>query len=126
VSTTYGTSGSTHCRIPDILTATSYASTIWLVLIGVAMLTGCLSSDPIEFESEVRGWIPMGTPANDALRIMKGHGFECRLISTNNPFNSIGFDYIDCEKTQVRFHDWYARFILKDGKVSAYGPITTN
>jgi len=57
---------------------------------------------------------------------MKGHSFECRLISTNNPFNLIGFDYIDCEKTQVRFHDWYARFILKDGKVSSYGPITTN
>jgi hypothetical protein len=109
-----------------ILAAMRHTSTIWLVLIGVALLTGCLSTDPIKFESDVRGWVPIGTPANDALRIMERHSFECRLISTNNPFNLIGFDYIDCEKTQVRFHDWYARFILKDGKVSSYGPITTN
>jgi hypothetical protein len=41
-------------------------------------------------------------------------------------FNSTGFDYLDCEKEQVMFHDWNARFIFRDGKVSAYGPIRTN
>ena len=91
-----------------------------------ALMTGCLSSDPAKFESKVRGWIPPGTSAADAMRIMKHHGFECHLITTNNPFNSIGLDYLDCEKERVRFHDWYARFILRDGKVSDYGPIKTN
>ena len=90
------------------------------------MLTGCLSANPVKFENKVRAWIPLGTPAADALRIMERHGFECRLITKNNPFNSVGFDYLDCEKEQVRFHDWYARFILLEGKVSAYGPIKTN
>ena len=99
---------------------------ILLSWMGAAMLTGCLSSDPIKFESKVRAWIPHGTPAADALRIMKGHGFECHLITTNNPFNAIGFDYLDCEKEQVRFHDWHARLILQGGKVSAYGPIKTD
>ena len=99
---------------------------ILLISIGVAVLTGCLSSDPIKFGSKVRAWIPLGTPAADALRIMNRHGFECHLVTTNNPFNSIGFDYLDCEKEQVRFYDWNARFILQDGKVSAYGPIKTN
>jgi hypothetical protein len=97
-----------------------------LIPVAVAILTGCVSSDPGKFESKVRDWIPLGTPAADALRIMKRHGFECQLITTNNPFNSIGFDYLDCEKERVRFHDWYARFILQDGKVSAYGQIKTN
>jgi len=90
------------------------------------MLTGCLTSVPAKFEGKVRAWVPLGTPAADALRIMKRHGFECRLVTANNPFNAIGSDYLDCEKEQVRFHDWYARLILQDGKVSAYGPIKTD
>ena len=99
---------------------------ILLISLSVGVLTGCLSSDPIKFESKVRDWISLGTTAADARRIMERHGFECHLITTNNLFNSIGFDYLDCEKEQVRFHDWNARFILQDGKVSAYGPIKTN
>lgn len=99
---------------------------ILLMPIVVGTLTGCLSSDPRKFENKVRGWVPPGTPTADALQIMQHHGFECHLITTNNPFNSIGYDYLDCEKEMVRFHDWYARFILQDGKVSAYGPIKTN
>ena len=99
---------------------------ILLISLGVAMLTGCLSSDAVKFESKVRDWIPLGTPATKALRIMKRHGFECHLISTNNPFNAIGLDYLECEKEQVRLHNWYARLVLKDGKVSAYGPIKTD
>ncbi len=99
---------------------------ILLISVGVAILTGCLSSDAVKFERKVRDWIPLGTPATEALRIMNRHGFECHPITANNPFNAIGLDYLDCEKEQVRFHDWYARFILRDGKVSAYGPIRTD
>jgi hypothetical protein len=106
--------------------AMRFSFSIRLISIGLPILTGCLSSDPIKFESKVRDWIPLGTTAADARRIMESHGFECHLITTNNLFNSIGFDYLDCEKEQVRFHDWYARFIFQDGKVSAYGPITTH
>src|SRR5207253_2699236 len=104
----------------SVSVAMRFSFSILLISMGVAMLTGCLSSDPVQYERTVRGWIPLGTPAADALRIMKRHGFECHLITTKNPFNSIGLDYLDCEKEQVRFHDWYARFILQDGKVSAY------
>ncbi|SRR6266545_6515897 len=99
---------------------------VLLIPIGVPLLTGCLSSDPTKFEGKVRAWIPLGTQAADVQRIMEHHGFECHLISTTNPFNSIGFDYLDCEKERVRFHDWSARFIFQDGRVSAYGPIKTN
>ena len=99
---------------------------ILLVPTVVALLTGCLSSDPVKFESRVRDWIPLGTPTAEALRTMQRHGFECHLITTNNPFNAIGSDYLDCAKERVRLHDWYAQLILRDGKVSAYGPIKTN
>jgi hypothetical protein len=92
----------------------------------VAVVTGCLSTDPVKFDSKVRGWVPPGTPTADAMLIMKHHGFECYLITTNNPFNSTGQDYLDCEVEKARFHDWSARFILQDGKVSGYGPIKTN
>ena len=99
---------------------------ILLVSIAGAMLTACLSPDRVKFESKVREWVPLGTDAADAQRIMERHGFECHLITTNNVFNSRGVDYLDCEKEQVMFHDWNARFIFRDGKVSAYGPISTN
>ena len=96
---------------------------ILLVSIVGSMLTACVSPDPAKFESKVREWVPPGTAAADAQRIMERHGFECHLITTNHVFNSSGFDYLDCEKQQVMFHDWNARFIFRDGKVSAYGPI---
>ena len=86
------------------------------------MLTGCLSTDPVKFESKVRDWVPLGTTAADAQRIMERHGFECHLLTTNHVFNSIGVDYLDCDMQQVMFHDWNARLIFHDGKVSAYGP----
>jgi hypothetical protein len=82
------------------------------------LLTGCLSSDPAKFEAQVQKWVPLGISAADAQRIMELRGFECHLITTNNPFNLTGFDYLDCDLDQVRFHDWSARFILQDGKVS--------
>jgi len=90
------------------------------------LMTGCASSDPVRFESKVREWVPLGTPVPDAERIMERHGFECHRITANNPFNSSGIEYLDCDKEQVRFHDWSARFVVQDGRVSAYGPITAS
>jgi len=103
-----------------------HAWSIVLLPIVAALLAGCLSSDPVKFESKVRVWVPLGTTAADASRIMTQHGFDCYRFTTNNPFNSIGLDYLDCEMENVMFHDWYARFILRDGKVSEYGPIRTD
>jgi hypothetical protein len=100
-------------------------SLILLVSVAGSILTACLSTDPVKFESKVREWVPLGTDVADARRIMERHGFECHLITTNNVFNSLGSDYLDCEMEQVMFHDWNARFIFRDGKVSAYGPIST-
>jgi hypothetical protein len=99
---------------------------ILLVAIGISLPTGCFSSKQAKFESTVHEWVPLGTTVAEAKRIMERHGFECHLITTNNPFNSLGLDYLDCDAERVRFHDWSARFIFQDGKVSAYGPITAD
>ncbi len=94
---------------------------ILLVSTVTSLVTGCVSSDPAKFESKVRKWVPLGTPVVDAARIMEHHGFDCHFITTNNPFNASGVEYLDCEREQVRFHDWSARFVVRDGKVAAYG-----
>ncbi len=95
------------------------------ISIGALLLAGCLSSDPVKFESLVRTWVPLATPLAEATRIMEHHGFECHFITTSNLFNTTGFDYLDCDREQVRFHDWSARFIIQDGKVSSYGRLNT-
>ena|SRR6186713_545461 len=108
------------------LNAMRFPLSICLVPMTGLLLMGCLSADPAKFETQVRKWVPIGTSVADAQRIMEHHGFECRLITTNNLFNSGGFDYLDCDQEQVRFHDWSARFILQDGRVSEYDRIKTN
>jgi hypothetical protein len=91
-----------------------------------SLLAGCISSDPGKFSVQVRKWLPLGTPATDAQRIMEHHGFECHYITTNNTFNLSGRDYMDCDREQVRFHDWSVRLIFEDRKLAEFGFIKTN
>ena len=39
--------------------------------------TGCMTVNPQRFEKEYKSWVPVGTSAADAERIMKKHGFKC-------------------------------------------------
>jgi hypothetical protein len=94
-----------------------------LAYLPTALLIGCVSTDPVKFAAQIREWVPPGTPAAEAKRKMERHGFECHMITTNHPFNSTGVDYLECEIRQVRFHDWRARLMFKDGKVAGYGPL---
>ena len=85
-------------------------------------LCGCVSFEPHKFEDQVHLWVPLGTPQTEAQHIMTHHGFDCTLIKQDSRFNQHGFDYLDCSRTQVWFHDWSVQIFLKDGKVSGYGP----
>src|SRR5436305_908870 len=91
-----------------------------ILISALLVLGGCLSADPAKFQAQLREWVPVGTSAADAQQIMEGRAFQCHLITTNNMFNSMGVDYLDCEREEYRFHDWYVRFILQDGRVSDY------
>ena len=55
---------------------------------------------------------------------MTRHGFECRRLTKDHPFNQYGEDYLDCDREQIRMHDWNVKLFLEDGKVSRYGPMS--
>lgn len=98
----------------------------WLILpiaVVAGLAGGCVSFKPAKFEEQVHQWVPPGTTEAKAEHIMKHHGFECDLVKRDNRFNQLGLDYLDCSRTQVWFHDWSARILFKDGKVSGYGYI---
>jgi hypothetical protein len=47
-----------------------------ILLLSVVVLSGCLSTFPDKAQRTISQWIPPGTPEEDAIRIMKQHGFE--------------------------------------------------
>lgn len=95
---------------------------VLLLALAGGLCGGCVSFEPAKFENQVQHWVPPGTPEKEAEHIMTHHGFECSLIKQDNRFNQHGFDYLDCTRTQVWFHDWNVQIYMKDGKVSGYGP----
>jgi len=48
-----------------------------VLLFSVLVLSGCLSMNPERAQRTISHWIPPGTPQEDAIRIMKRHGFDC-------------------------------------------------
>lgn len=85
------------------------------------LLAGCVSANPRKFSEQVRAWVPIGTPTAEAQRIMENHGFQCRLISKDHPFNSYGTAYLQCDREQVRLHTWETKLFIEDGQVCRYG-----
>src|SRR6267378_3685986 len=51
------------------------------------LVAGCMSVNDKRFERELRTWVPVGTPAEEASRTMSKHGFKCALegFSSRNP-----------------------------------------
>ncbi|MBC8095806.1 MAG: hypothetical protein H7Y43_08335 [Akkermansiaceae bacterium] len=99
---------------------------VGLLLMLALLSTGCVSTKPGKFAEQVYQWVPLGTPAKQAEEIMTRKGFECHTWTRDNPFNPYGFDYLGCEREQVRLHDWSVKFFLEDGKVVRYGPIAVD
>jgi len=99
---------------------------ILAVLLAGGLCAGCVSASLEKFNRQVQEWVPLGTSVADAERIMGQHGFECSLLTRDHPFNAYGVDYLDCDKEQVRLHDWNVKLFLKDGKVSRYGPMSVD
>jgi hypothetical protein len=95
-----------------------------LVLLIGGLGAGCVSTDRQKFGAQVREWVPLDTPVAEAERIMTHHGFECQRLSKDHPFNQYGVDYLDCDREQIRMHDWNVKLFLEDGKVSKYGPMS--
>jgi hypothetical protein len=47
-----------------------------ILLLSVIALSGCLSTNLDKALQTISQWIPSGTPQEDAIRIMKQHGYE--------------------------------------------------
>jgi hypothetical protein len=96
---------------------------MWMAAIAAGLGSGCVSFKADKFESQMREWAPPGTTEAKAEKIMTHHGFECALVKRDSRFNQLGQDYLECSRTGVWFHDWNARIVFKDGKVSGYQDI---
>lgn len=90
--------------------------------LAACLLAGCSSFDSDKFDQQVRHWVPIGTPLAKARKTMEHHGFDCEVVRMDTPFDHDGYDSLQCDKTAVFFHTWSAKIILKDDKVSGYGP----
>jgi hypothetical protein len=101
-------------------------SVLGFLLAFVLLIVGCTSTQPDKFASTVHGWVPLGTTEKKAAKIMTRKGFECRHLSKENPFNPLSADCLRCDREQYLQHDWSVQFLLQDGKVIGYGPISVD
>jgi hypothetical protein len=96
-----------------------------ILLFSVVILSGCLSANP--GRQTISQWIPPGTPQEDAVRIMKQHGFESGPCGSEwrRPKGEAVFYFGHETKILKNTHYFFVHF--KDGKaVSIGGPWTSN
>jgi hypothetical protein len=98
----------------------------FLSFILLLVLAGCsraerLPAQPNEATAQVRRWIPVGTSAIDAQRIMEQHGFTCSLVTNGSfaPFRGADFVYCDRRENSITQRRWQVALVLDGGKVSA-------
>ncbi len=97
-------------------TKMSFWSLIVLLAFSVGLGAGCVSFEPGKFENQVHHWVPLGTTETQARHAMTRHGFDCELVKWDSRFNQSGFDYLDCSRTQVWFHDWNVQDLFQRGQ----------
>jgi hypothetical protein len=86
-----------------------------ILLLSVVALNGCLSTHPDQ--RTISQWIPPGTPQEDAIRIVKQHGFESGRCGS--PWSQPKGETVFCfwrETKILKNSSWF--FVhFKDGKV---------
>lgn len=97
-----------------------------LLVAGVFLFISCAPprSNPVLFEQEVRDWTPIGTPVDEAARIMRNRGFSVLHADAADG----GEEYLSCTRYRVNGvagieTEWRAVLSIKDGHVSS---ITTD
>ena len=88
-------------------------------------LCGCarverLSDKPVQAESQIQTWVPVGTQVARAQEITQQHGFTCGTVTNANFADLSGVDYLYCRysKGNIVQRQWMAALILRDQKVS--------
>ena len=96
-----------------------------ILLLSVVILNGCFSIHPSQ--RTVSQWIPLDTPQEDAIRIMKQHGFESGRCGNQwrQPKGEADFCFWHETKILKNSCSFFVHF--KDGKVvSVSRPVTGN
>jgi len=96
-----------------------FRNLFWAVAIAAFIGSGCMTVDARRFDNRLASWVPIGTPAEDAKRIMTKHGFRCELARL--PSGDPSKDHFVCRRDN-RFmnRSWYVELPLKKGKVSGH------
>jgi hypothetical protein len=86
-----------------------------ILLLSVVVLSGCLSTNPDKAQRTISHWIPPGTPQEDAIRIMKQHGFESG--KDEGRLNDEGTVFWFSRETKILKNMWWFYVHFKNGKV---------
>ena len=88
------------------------------LFLSVLVLSGCLSTNPDKALRTISQWIPSGTAQEDAIRILKQHGYEggpCGMDSWRHPKEKAVFGFWHETKILKNTRWFFVRF--DDGKV---------
>jgi len=95
------------------------------VFFTLLLLCGCsrseqLSEQPSVAASQVRAWVPVGTTATEASRIMQAHHFNCSAMTNGSfgPLKQIDYLYCDYRQRGTVQRRWQAALVLTNGKVA--------
>jgi len=98
-----------------------------ILLLSVVVLSGCLCTNPDKAQRTVSQWIPLGTPQEDAIRIMKQHGFESGKCGSEWRQPKGETDFCFWRETKVLKNSCAFFVHFKNGKVvSISRPVTGN
>ena len=86
-----------------------------ILLLSVIFLSGCLSTNPDKAQVTISRWIPLGTPQNDAFRIMERHGFTSQVDQERQNKGETAFWFY--RETEILRNNWVLEIQFKDGKV---------
>src|SRR5947208_15385573 len=80
----------------------------------------CMTADPQKVEKQYKAWVPVGTPAADAERIMQKHGFKCHRgeFPSGRPWAG---PLLRCRRENHFLNRiWDVDFYLKDERVVGF------
>jgi hypothetical protein len=90
-------------------------ATKFSLLLSLVVLTGCLSMNPERAQRTVSHWIPLGTPQEDAFRIMERHGFTSQVDQERQNKGETAFWFY--RETKILRNNWVLEIEFKNGKV---------
>jgi hypothetical protein len=101
---------------------------IALLLAAVAGCTGTRSltrdiNEPPRMVEAILSQVPVGTPTDDAQRLMEREGFTCSRETGGKFLDRSDLDYVSCHRStcglfSIVSRDWWVALVYRDGKVT--------